>query len=291
MHRLRCLISAVVLSYALTPLNVTAADSDQVKYLNSAGARVQKASDVGIEVDFHLTRRSLSDSDLAILRGMDNIVSLNLKGTRLTGSGLRHLSDLSSLRILHLEKTQVDDEGVAHLAGLTQLKYLNLFGTRVTDASIPSLLKLRNLEVLYIWQTKISGEGVAQLKKSLPGLKVVRGIDLDKLTLDFPIPDKEKPPSKMLKFILADNAADAPKSKNGDNIEVYFENHSKQKIKIYWIGYGGELKLYGELDPGGKRTQNSYSNNTWLITDADDNAIGYFICIAERTKAIIPNQP
>ncbi|HAL12335.1 MAG TPA: hypothetical protein DCP67_00875 [Planctomycetaceae bacterium] len=270
-------------------LNVQA-DTPQEKLLTSAGAEVSDASGIGLSVEFHLTHRSLIDSDLAVVEGMDNITLLNLKGTRITGDGLQHLSKLTGLRVLHLEKTKVDDEGMRHISVLSNLQYLNIFGTKVTDDAIPHLIKLQNLRVLYTWQTRITKDGAARLQRAIPGLKVVRGIDLDKIALDFPVPDEERPPTKELTFISADNISDAPKSGNGDNIEVFFENQSKRKIKIYWVGYGGELKLYGELAPGGKRTQNSYAKNTWLITDTADQAIGYFICSPERAKAIIPDQ-
>ena len=274
---------------AVCLLNIQA-DTPQENLLKSAGAKVSDASGIGISVEFHLTRRSLTDSDLAVVEGMDNISSLNLKGTRITGAGLQHLSKLTGLRVLHLEKTRVDDKGLRHISVLPNLQYLNIFGTKVTDAAIPHLVKLQSLQVLYTWQTKLSKQGAARLERAIPGLKVIRGIDLDKIALDFPVPEEEGPPTKALQFISADNISDAPKSGNGDNIEVFFENHSKRKIKIYWVGYGGELKLYGELAPGGKRTQNSYANNTWLITDTEDQAIGYFICTPERAKAIIPDQ-
>ena len=62
---------------------------------------------------------------------------------------------------------------------------------------------------------------------------------------------------------------------------------SKSKIKLYWVGYNNELKLYGELDPNGIRRQNSYENNTWLITDSKDNPLGYFVCGAQPAVAVI----
>ncbi|MDP7206858.1 MAG: hypothetical protein QGH11_14880, partial [Pirellulaceae bacterium] len=91
-----------------------------------------------------------------------------------------------------------------------------------------------------------------------------------------------------IKWIPATTAGDAPKSENGDNTEVVFENKSNRKVKIYWVSYGNELKLYGELEPGKTRRQNTFANNSWLITDKDDKPLGYFIVGPEKALAVIP---
>ena len=126
----------------------------------------------------------------------------------------------------------------------------------------------------------------------LPDLKIVRGIDLSKLPSKFPPPEpKRAKPTKQLKFVAVTSRDDAPKrSTNGDNTQVFFENKSKQKVKIYWITYGGGLKLYGELTPGGTRQQNTYSNNAWLITDEGDKPLGYFVVKPEEALAVIPGK-
>ncbi|MEM7395562.1 MAG: family 16 glycoside hydrolase, partial [Verrucomicrobiota bacterium] len=47
----------------------------------------------------------------------------------------------------------------------------------------------------------------------------------------------------------------APASTGGPDTGVFFKNTSKQTVKIYWVDYRGERKLYGELAPGGTRDQ------------------------------------
>ena len=59
-------------------------------------------------------------------------------------------------------------------------------------------------------------------------------------------------------------------------------------MKIYWVEYGGGLKLYGELEPGGKREQNTFSEANWLITDKNDKPLGYFRTTQKVGKAVIP---
>ena len=140
-----------------------------------------------------------------------------------------------------------------------------------------------------MWQTEVTEEGVAKLEQALPGLAVVRGVDLDKLAASLPPPPEPPKPKVDLKWIATSSASDAPKSKNGINTQVIFENKSTQRVKVYWVSYGGELKLYGELDPGGTRQQNSYSKNTWLIADNNDQPLGYFLIDTDEiARAVIP---
>ena len=61
-------------------------------------------------------------------------------------------------------------------------------------------------------------------------------------------------------------------------------------MKIYWVTFGGGLKLYGKLNPGGTRNQNTYSDAIWLITDDKDNSLGYFRATGKIGKAVIPKR-
>ena len=71
---------------------------------------------------------------------------------------------------------------------------------------------------------------------------------------------------------------------------MFFVNRSKRPVKVVWIAYDGELKLYAELAPGATRQQNTYSRNTWLITDENDKSLGYFLATSEEALAVIPRQ-
>jgi len=56
------------------------------------------------------------------------------------------------------------------------------------------------------------------------------------------------------------------------------------------VNFGGGLKLYGKLAPGGTRNQNTYSDAIWLITDEKDNSLGWFRATGKIGKAVIPKQ-
>ncbi len=66
-----------------------------------------------------------------------------LSGTKVTGSGLKHLVGLPKLRILRLENTPLGDNAVAGLAGLKVLKSLDLEGSKVTAEGLARLQAAR----------------------------------------------------------------------------------------------------------------------------------------------------
>ncbi len=254
--------------------------------IEKSGGRIE-AIPGGLEVSFHLGKRNVSDRDLLQVAALEDVVVLNLKRTNISSQGLAHLAKIDTLRKLHLELTNVDDAGLKHISGLSKLHYLNLFGTKVSDKGINDLLHLKGLTHLYVWQTMISTRGISRLRDELPSTKIVAGINLATIVLPDPDAPVEKP-NLRLKFVATQDISDVPKSGNGENIEVVFENTRGHKIKIIWIGYDGKPKAYGELAAGETRTQNSYENNTWLITDMKDKALGYFVCEDQRALAIIP---
>ena len=279
-------LSSSLVLLLLTPLILVAQTSEQLRVIESIGGRMRHVTG-GLELSFNLGKSSIRDHDLEVISKVKRVCVLNLKGTKISDAGLAHIGRILTLRRLHLELTDVTDQGLAHLAKLQKLEYLNLYGTAVTDRGISSISRIKSLTHLYIWQTDISSAGIERLQEIMPELKVITGVDLASISL----PDNDAPlmpPALSLKFVATTNVSDAPKSGNGENIEVVFENHSKQRVKVVWVGYDGKLKVYGELAAGGTRRQNSYENNTWLILDMKDSPLGYFICGDERSLAVIP---
>lgn len=95
-------------------------------------------------VSLNLSKMPVTDADLELIAGFENLEELNLNFSEVTGSGLRHLASLRSLAEISLSGTKTD------AAGLDQLK------------ALPSLQKV------FLWQTLVSEADVASLQKSLP---------------------------------------------------------------------------------------------------------------------------
>ena len=95
-------------------------------------------------VSLNLNKMPVTDGDLELIAGFENLEKLNLNFTEITGSGLLHLASLRSLTEISLSGTKTD------AAALQQLK---------------SLPALRNV---FLWQTRVSETEVASLRNVLP---------------------------------------------------------------------------------------------------------------------------
>jgi len=105
---------------------------------------------LGFRVRLWGTSRAIGDDDLAHLKGLTALQTLDLSGCeRVTDAGVAHLKGLTALQTLELNFTEVTDAGLAHLKGLTALQSLGLTGCdKVTDAGVADLKKvLPRLEI------------------------------------------------------------------------------------------------------------------------------------------------
>jgi len=121
---------------------------------------------------------AFSDADAATLPPLSGqLVWLKLSNTAIGDVALMQVAKLKNLHKLHLEQTKITDAGLANLKGLQNLAYLNLYGTAISDAGLAELTGLKNLRTVYLWQTKVTPTGLAQLKKAMPQLEIVGGLD------------------------------------------------------------------------------------------------------------------
>ena len=175
---------------ALTAEAEISTNEDEIRLLARLGSQkgeieADEAAMIGKVFQLNdLTARDLSDVGLACVAGRTDIISLNLRDTKITDAGLMHLTTLSGLKRLHLERTAISDDGIEHLAGLKNLEYLNLYATKITDASLGYLKELESLIHLFIWETDISDDGARRLQTALPNLKITGGVDLDKIAAE-----------------------------------------------------------------------------------------------------------
>jgi hypothetical protein len=176
-------VASLFVSVGLAQENKPSQRSDSelqaIAKLKEQGVHVLELAqnDPRLEVAFHLQADSFKDDSLALVSALKDVYSLNLRGTKVSDDALAQIKDCTSLVRLHLERTPVTDAGLAHLKSLANLYYLNLYGTAVTDAGLEHLKGLKNLRRLYLWQTKVTDAGVEALKKEIPELQVVRGVE------------------------------------------------------------------------------------------------------------------
>ncbi|MEC8569803.1 MAG: hypothetical protein VXX55_06950 [Planctomycetota bacterium] len=293
------LCTAYLLAFLCTSLTLltlppaSAAIDEDVKTLSKVeqlGGRVDESHGF-LEIDFHLKGKALNDTGLAHLASLEKLKWLHLGGTQVTGEGLHHLRALHHLEALHLENTSVGDKGISDLIDLPKLRYLNLYGTQITDRGLLELANSESLERIYVWKTRVTPEGIAKLRDENPNIRISTGLRLDALASTFPEAIEDKPPTRKLVWHPCRNRTEAPvKSDNGVNCQVWFKNETDTTLKLYWISFGdGELKFYADLTPGKLRQQNTYARNAWLITNTEDQPLGYFVADEDHALAIIPS--
>src|SRR5690606_34114041 len=115
----------------------------------------------------------LQGSELAVLRTMDNLRSLDLSGTHVGDDALFALTRCASLQSLILHGTDVSDVGVAQLSALRHLQNIDLSKTRVTDSGVESIATLPDLRRLDLSHTSITDEAFARLARTRT-LRVLR---------------------------------------------------------------------------------------------------------------------
>lgn len=127
--------------------------------------RVLRANDVDV-----------SDNMLAYCQGLLNLEEVHLRGTFITGEGLRYLWNNPQLRVLILKNAKLTDDGCLGLGRMNQLKTLDLSENAITDVALAGLRGNTMLEWLDISQTDVVGTGLVHLGRSLKYLNLGKGI-------------------------------------------------------------------------------------------------------------------
>ncbi|MBD2756950.1 c-type cytochrome domain-containing protein [Spirosoma validum] len=160
-------------------MKLPAADPKVIDEVKKAGLLVLPLSKEQNQLEVSaVNARTFNDAQASILPKLSKqIVWLRLGDTEISDATLTQLAKLKNLQKLHLEQTKITDAGLKQLKGLTNLEYLNLYGTVITDAGLADLANLKNLKTVYLWQTKVTEQGISELKKALPKLDVIGGLD------------------------------------------------------------------------------------------------------------------
>jgi hypothetical protein len=103
--------------------------------------------------------------------------------------------------------------------------------------------------------------------------------------------DDDPPPTFTIAFVPYSLVKDIPHSGGGKNTSLTFDNRLGKGIRLWWIDGGGSRHSYGELAAATKKTQTSYAQHVWLITDLQDMPLGYFVASSVPALAtIIPGE-
>jgi hypothetical protein len=180
-----CYVFGLRLDLNFAPRGVRGAKGDRlIAEVERLGGRIQGGQDSGgfyglgnVELyRVNLTGLNIGDDDLERLVPTlsDRTLALDLRGTRVTDAGLKHLRGLSRLSELSLggladpsgltSLGSITDTGLDQVAQLSGLRELTLDHTAITDAGLARLRPSSELADLTLRENHLRGSGLAHLK-------------------------------------------------------------------------------------------------------------------------------
>lgn len=141
-------------------------NTSAIEKIRALGCTVTES---GSEVTVTCEKADLSNEELSKLtddaKSFPKLV-LSLKGTQVTGDGLKHLAALTNLTDLDLTGLTLTDDSIANLSGLAALVQLKLTSTGISDAALEHFGGLQSLERLFLDNNKgIVGSGLVHVVK------------------------------------------------------------------------------------------------------------------------------
>jgi uncharacterized membrane protein len=178
---LRILASGILKATAEEKYDFAAAGEKKVQELNSNYRSITPlaSGSPALAVDFYGAAffRSAQLKELEPLR--HQIVALNLDKMPVTDQDLAIIAGFDNLRTLNLSFSKITGAGLPALTGLKHLKTLSLAGTAVNAEAVHRLGAIKTLRSLYIWNTGIAAADIGTLQKERNDLAVITGFRAD----------------------------------------------------------------------------------------------------------------
>ncbi len=125
---------------------------------------------IKIKKDTITARRPVIDSDMCMIAQLDQLRSLGLNHTAISGEGISQLANKRNLKVLSFMDTPITDSGLEVISGLASIEDLTLYDTRITNEGLRHLERLPHLSQFDLWDYKITDDGIRYLKQ-LKGLQ------------------------------------------------------------------------------------------------------------------------
>ena len=120
-----------------------------------------------------LEREDVSDAGLDQLTKLHRLESLFLRSRRISDDGLKSIARLRNLRMLRINESSITGEGLAYLRDLPNLEYISLNQSPVNVTSLKKAQTLPRLRELELKLSGVSNDDVVELRRALPGCKIV----------------------------------------------------------------------------------------------------------------------
>lgn len=118
---------------------------------------------------------SKSLAELKVIQ--DQVVKLNLNRMPLQDVELGLLADFQNLESLYLNFTSVSGEQLKSLINLPKLEILAISGNTLDEEGIKALAEMPQLKRLYLWQTGLEEQQKKELEKLLPSTRLDFGYE------------------------------------------------------------------------------------------------------------------
>ena len=119
---------------------------------------------------------TVDDDDLVQLKPLENLRSIDLSFSQVTGKSIEVLSTHKKLALVNLTSCHVTDDHLAALSKMPQIAMLHLGRTNVTDNGLKHLDHLEQIVLLDLENCEISDTGL----KSIGDLPVIQSLWLSK---------------------------------------------------------------------------------------------------------------
>jgi hypothetical protein len=116
----------------------------------------------------------VTDAGLEALEDLPDLGHLDLGRTRVAGRGLRRLKSLPRLGSLDLGRSEITNEGLGHLAGASSLQSLLLAGMPLRAEGLERLKAMPRLLYLDITDCGLTDEEVGEIRKARPAIRIER---------------------------------------------------------------------------------------------------------------------
>jgi len=158
-----------------------AADQQTIEKLNNNYRGVYTVAKGSPALDVNIYNQASYNAnvlkDLAPVKRQ--IVSLDLNAMPVKDEELKTIAGFENLRTLNLNFTNVTGSGLQALQTLKFLNELSLSGTKLNPVYLKSFGPMRSLKKLVVWNTPLSEANIKQLEKAYPGIEVIAGFKDD----------------------------------------------------------------------------------------------------------------
>jgi hypothetical protein len=144
---------------------------------NISDAHLLQIRGINQDLSLLLNNCPITDDGLAALDGRGNVRWLEVRKTKITDEGLKHLRGMD-LEALDLSSTNIGDDGLANLGkcDFPNLKTMALEQLpKVTDLGIAHLSRFKTLEILTVAGTNVTKDGIRHLKTKIPEITILTG--------------------------------------------------------------------------------------------------------------------